>query len=464
VRFLFDLVYLGLLACASPWLIWQALRKQKYLAGWGAKFLGNAPYCSPNRARVWLHAVSVGEVQLLRALIPAIEEALPEVECVISTTTRTGMQLARQVFPEHVVFYAPLDFSWAVRRAIARVRPSVVALAELELWPNWIGALSRQGIPVVVVNGRLSDQSFRGYQRIRPVAAAMLKKVTWVAAQTDEYARRFLALGAETSRVFVTGSIKFDNLVRERANLRTQRLAKLAGIQEGDVVVLAGSTQEPEERIVLEAATRVWEEYPDWRLVIVPRHPERFEHVARLLDRSKISWLRRSQLPEGPQAYAGPRWRVLLVDTVGELADWWGTARVGFVGGSLGNRGGQNMMEPAAYGVAVSFGPNTKNFRDVVQLLCEHEAVVVVRDGDELAGFFRRCMAEPDYARALGETARGVVLDQAGATNRTVDLLLGFFQTHPAGIRRVDDAHQGQPFSLRDLAVTDEAEDREEQP
>jgi 3-deoxy-D-manno-octulosonic-acid transferase len=404
----------------------------------------------------------VGEVQLLRALIPAIEEALPEVECVISTTTRTGMQLARQVFPEHVVFYAPLDFSWAVRRAVARVRPSVVALAELELWPNWIATLSRQRVPVVVVNGRLSDGSFRGYQRIRPIAKAMLKKLTWVAAQTDEYARRFVALGAETSRVFVTGSIKFDNLVRERANPRTQRLAKMAGLGERDRVVLAGSTQEPEERIVLDAAKRVWDEFPDWRLVIVPRHPERFEHVARLLERSKIRWIRRSQLPEGPAADGGLPWRVLLVDSVGELADWWGTAQVGFVGGSLGNRGGQNMMEPAAYGVAVSFGPNTKNFRDVVQLLREHEAVVVVRDGDELTRFLRHCMVDPTYAQALGETARSVVLDQAGATNRTVDLLLGFFQAPPTGIRRFDGAHQGKPISLRDLAVTDEAEDRED--
>jgi 3-deoxy-D-manno-octulosonic-acid transferase len=200
----------------------------------------------------------------------------------------------------------------------------------------------------------------------------------------------------------------------------TKRLAVLAGISDQDVVFLAGSTQEPEEELALDTYRTLASSCSRLRLVLVPRHPTRCDDVARLLDRSALPWQRRSVLERDG---ADPSARVLLVDTVGELGAWWGTAEIAFVGGSMGERGGQNMIEPAAYGAAVSFGPNTRNFRDVVALLRQHQAAIVVTDGQQLTEFVKRCLQEPDWAESLGQQARQLVIDQRGATQRTLALL-----------------------------------------
>jgi 3-deoxy-D-manno-octulosonic-acid transferase len=247
-----------------------------------------------------------------------------------------------------------------------------------------------------------------------------LRQIDLVAAQNDEYARRFLELGAAPSAVHVTGSIKYDGAQTDRHNPATDRLRKSAGIGDDDVVFLAGSTQVGEEAAALAAYQSLSREFPKLRLIVVPRHPERFAAVAQLLDSSRVAWQRRSRLdPDGPR----PEASVLLVDTVGELGAWWGVAAIAFVGGSLGSRGGQNMIEPAAYGAAVSFGPNTRNFHDIVAALLAHQAAVVVRDEHELTAFVRRCLADEEYRRSLGRAARQLVASQAGATARTLALL-----------------------------------------
>jgi 3-deoxy-D-manno-octulosonic-acid transferase len=275
-------------------------------------------------------------------------------------------------------------------------------------------------VKIAVFNGRLSDASFRGYLRLSPFIAAMLRRVSLVAAQTDEYARRFIALGARPETVHVTGSIKFDGAQTRRDNPATARLSQLAGITPGDLVFLAGSTQAPEEQLALATWQALEREFPNLRLVIVPRHPERFDEVARMLAESGAFWQRRSRLEADG---ADPAARVLLVDTVGELGAWWGTAHIAFVGGSLGSRGGQNMIEPAAYGAAVSFGPNTKNFRDIVAQLLAVGGAKVVYDGQELASFVRRCLEDPAWAAALGAKAQRLVQSQTGAADRTCDLI-----------------------------------------
>ncbi len=273
---------------------------------------------------------------------------------------------------------------------------------------------------VAVINGRLSEHSFAGYRRIRPLAAALLRQIDLLAVQDAAYAERFLALGADPRSLFVTGSMKYDGAAIDRRNPATRRLAALAGLDADDVVLLAGSTQEPEEAVVLEVFRRLQPSWPKLRLVLVPRHPDRFEVAARLLDAAGVAWQRRSALERtGPN----PAARVLLVDAVGELGAWWGIAQVAFVGGSLGDRGGQNMIEPAAYGAAVCFGPNTRNFRDIVAAMLSRDAAVVVADGDDLARFVRRCLEEPAYAAALGQRAQNLVLEQLGATGRTWELL-----------------------------------------
>jgi 3-deoxy-D-manno-octulosonic-acid transferase len=429
VRYLLNLVYVLLILAAAPWLLWAAVRKGKYREGYAAKFLGRVPRRTSQRRCLWLHAVSVGEVNLLAPLLREIEQHRPDWECVVSTTTMTGMALAREKYPQWSVFYCPLDFTWAVAAAMRRVRPDVLVLAELELWPNLIRGARRHGARVAVVNGRLSEHSYRGYRRIRPWVAGVLRQIDLVAVQDETYAERFRTLGAAASAVHVTGSLKYDGAQTERDNTATCRSRRLAGMAEDDQVLLAGSTQEGEEAVALEVYRQLSPDWPRLRLVLVPRHPDRFRSVARLLDDSGIPWQRRTELERrGPD----PAARVLLVDVVGELGAWWGTAGIAFVGGSLGNRGGQNMIEPAAYGAAVSFGPNTRNFRDIVAALLAHDAAVVVSDGRELARFVRRCLEDPGYAAALGSRARSLVLGQLGATRRTFDLLATLVEQHHA--------------------------------
>ncbi|MCA9263635.1 MAG: 3-deoxy-D-manno-octulosonic acid transferase, partial [Planctomycetales bacterium] len=421
MRFWMDPLYATLFLLSLPWLIWQSIRTGKYREGWGQKLLGLVPPRTGLEPCFWFHAVSVGEVNLLSAILPAIRDQWPGAAIVISSTTQTGHALARQRFPEHQVCYAPLDFSWAVRRACRRVRPTALVLVELEVWPQWIRQARRTGATVAVVNGRLSAKSFRGYQRLRRFLASTFAQLDIVLAQTEEYAARFQALGVPANRIHVTGSVKFDNVSAQRENPRTRALMEVADISPADRVFLAGSTQAGEEEIVLAAFMQVLVECPRLRLLLVPRHPERFNEVAQRLDATQLTWMRRSELSS--EACDRSSWQVLLVDTVGELSAWWGSAASGFVGGSLGSRGGQNMIEPAAYGVAVCFGPNTQNFRDVVQLLLANQAAEVVRNVDELADFMRRTAIDAAWTEELGRRAKTVVASQQGATARSVDLL-----------------------------------------
>ncbi|HEV7221553.1 MAG TPA: 3-deoxy-D-manno-octulosonic acid transferase [Pirellulales bacterium] len=448
MSYLLNLAYLAALALVWPWLLYKSIRQGKYREGFAAKFFGAVPRRQSGGPCLWLHAVSVGEVNLLSTLLAEIQRRRPDWECVISTTTMTGYSLAKKKYAGRSVFYCPLDFSWAVRSAMRRIRPDCLVLAELELWPNLIRAAREQGARVAVVNGRLSQRSHRGYRRVRPLISRLLRQLDLIAVQNDEYAGRFLDLGASPEAVHITGSMKFDGAQTDRRNPATLRLRRLAGIGDGDVVFLAGSTQEPEEALALAAYRELALEYPRLRLILVPRHPERFDAVAQLLDESGIGWQRRSILKDkpptddawratddGPEIHptVNPKSKiqnpkskippVLLVDAIGELGAWWGMAQVAFVGGSLGQRGGQNMIEPAAYGAAVSFGPNTRNFRDIVALLLAARAAVVVQDGDELTAFVRRALADRHFAEGLGELASRLVAGQLGATSRTFELL-----------------------------------------
>jgi 3-deoxy-D-manno-octulosonic-acid transferase len=420
VPYLLNFFYLLLLIAVSPWLAWSAIRTGKYREGYAEKLLGLVPRRTSNKKCVWLHAVSVGEVNLLAPLLRAIGQERPDWECVISTTTKTGMDLAKKKYAGRTVFYCPLDFTWAVNAAMRRIRPDLLVLAELELWPNLIWAANRHGARTAVINGRLSRKSYEGYRRIRPLLARLLHSIDFLAVQDESYAARFRALGALPQSVQVTGSMKYDGAQTDRDNPATRRLAELAGFAPDDVTFLAGSTQEPEESLALQVFQRLSGDWPRLRLIIVPRHPERFEAVARMLDASGVAWQRRTQLGKGIQQNP----RVLLVDVVGELGAWWGTAHIGFVGGSLGNRGGQNMIEPAAYGVAVSFGPNTRNFRDIVASLTERDAAVVVANAEDLVEFVGDCLDKPAEAAARGQRAATLVRRQLGATDRTLERLV----------------------------------------
>ena len=435
VSWLLNCIYLAVLGICAPWILWAAWRTGKYREGYREKIFGLGPWREGDRACVWIHAVSVGEVNLLATTIRELSAAYPQWQIVVSTTSKAGYELALKKYADLMVFYCPLDFSWAVRRAMRRVRPSLLVLAELELWPNLILAAKEHGARVAIINGRLSDKSFPRYRRLQPLVARLLRQLDLIAAQNDESAERFRVLGALAERVHVTGSLKYDGAQTDRDNPRTTLLRQLADIRNDDIVFLAGSTQEPEERIALDIYRQLVADHPRLRLILVPRHRERFDGVAALLYASGLPWMRRTQMTPSmepaadsslrttPSVRDGTHLPILLVDTVGELGAWWGTATIAFVGGSFGSRGGQNMIEPAAYGAAVSFGPNTWNFRDIVAALLQANGAEVVRDATELEAFVRRCLEQPDFAAALGARAQALVQSQLGATRRTVALL-----------------------------------------
>jgi 3-deoxy-D-manno-octulosonic-acid transferase len=412
----FDFLYALALMLASPWLLVKSIRQGKYREGWLEKLTGLVPRRTSDQPCFWFHAVSVGEVKLLEPILQRLQNEAAEWEIVISVSTQTGYHLARKKYAQHLVFYCPLDFSWGVDVALKRIRPSMLILAELEIWPNMTRACTRQGIPVVVANGRLSENSYRGYRRFARVMMPMFRRLSLVLAQNQEYAQRFESLGVLRSKIVTTGSVKFDGAVSDRKNSRTVGLARLVDDKNSDVWFLAGSTQAPEEQYAIDAYTQLASKHPELRMAIIPRHAERFEEVAQILEQSGVDWERRSRLGLAAPTSA----RVVLIDTIGELGAWWGVADIAFVGGSFGDRGGQNMIEPAGYGAAVCFGPQTRNFKDIVQLLDSHGAAKILEYPQDLTDFVEQCIVDPSFRSNLGEKARRVVIAQQGAADQTV--------------------------------------------
>lgn len=418
---LFNLAYLAAIVLASPLLVYRAARQGKYRRGWNAKLRGRVQLPEPVQRRIWFHAVSVGEVNLLGGLVAQLRQRRPDLEFVVSTTTSTGYELALKRFPPDRVFYCPLDLSWAVQRTLRSVRPDALVLAELEVWPNLIRSARRRGIPVAVINGRLSESSHRGYQRVRRLVGPTFARLSLVAVQNQVYADRFASLGTDPGVIHVTGSTKFDDAPTSRDGVAIRQFRQLVAAEPEQVIFVAGSTQAGEETVVLEAYAALSERYPQLRLIVVPRHAERFDAVAAEIERAGFCCRRRSQLHQPAADWDAQT--VVLLDSIGELRSWWGLATVAFVGGSLGNRGGQNMLEPAGYGAAVCFGPNTRNFRDIVQELLGAEAAHVVTDAASLASFVAETVDQPQRAARMAEAARQVILRHQGATERTLDHL-----------------------------------------
>jgi 3-deoxy-D-manno-octulosonic-acid transferase len=429
---LLNLAYLALLVTVSPLILFRMAVRGKYRSGWGQKLLGRVPRREGEGNCLWFHAVSVGEVLQLQPLLDALSQRDGSLEFVISTTTPTGFDVAQKKYPSRQVIYFPLDFSWAVNAALDRIKPAAIVLVELELWPNFVCAAARRGIPIALVNGRISERSFRGYRHIRPLIGAILRKIDLLAVQSETYSRRFLDLGADPANVHVTGSIKFDRIETDRENPRTAELRRMFGLRNSERVFIAGSTQDPEDRFALESYVKLREKHPALRLIVVPRHKERFDEVARLIEEVfKLPLVRRSKLTNNASAISsspgtalpGSVPPVILLDTLGELSACWGLAHIAFVGGSLTQRGGQNMIEPAGYGAAVLFGPNTWNFKDVVELLLSYDAARVVNSAAELTARVEDLLTDHNQAAELGHRARELVSEQRGATARTIQLI-----------------------------------------
>jgi 3-deoxy-D-manno-octulosonic-acid transferase len=422
MHWFFDLGYLFVLSLLSPWLLYRAIRTRRYRRGLREKLLGLRK--APMTGSVWFHGVSVGEIHLLRQVVAAFRRRHPNVPCVLSTTTDTGYDEARRWFPDLFVFHYPFDFSWAVRRSLRVVAPQLVVLAESELWPNFLMEARKQGVAVAVINGRMSPRSLKRYQWLKPLSRCLFGQLDLVLMQTEHYARAVRILGVDPNRVAVTGNIKFDGVLTDRCNPRTNHLRGILKVQADDLIWIAGSTQSPEEGIVL----RIWQklriDYPKLRLILVPRHKERFEEVAQLLAQAGVDFARRSR----GEDLGRP---LVLVDSMGELGALWGLADVAFVGGSLdGRRGGQNMIEPAAYGAVVVFGPYVWNFADTAARLIDARAACQIADAGQLETLVRLLLEDEEERHRLGANAREFVRHQQGATEQTVTMLGQLLETH----------------------------------
>lgn len=404
------------LAPAALARLWaRGLRAPAYRERIGERF-GRVPPRPPGPPAVWVHAVSVGEVQAALPLIERLRRERPDLPLVVTTVTPTGSErVCRHLGGAAHHCYLPYDLPGAVARFLDRVRPGVAVIMETELWPNLYAACRARGIPILVANARLSPRSWAGYRRLGRLVAETLSQVAVIAAQTEADAGRFRALGAPPERVHVTGSLKFDLALPASLVESGEALRQAWGA--GRPVWVAGSTHEGEERLVLGAHRRILEVLPEALLVLVPRRPERFERVAGLVARAGLRLARRSAGDWSATT------QVLLGDTMGELPLFYAAADAAFVGGSLVPHGGHNPLEAAALGRPVVFGPHTFNFAEIVRLLEAEGAAATVRGTDALAATLLRWLRDAEARAAAGERGRDVVARNRGALGRVWTLL-----------------------------------------
>jgi len=429
---LLDLVYLVGLVATSPVWVHRMIRHGRYRGGWSQR-LGGIPVRYGLQPIIWIHGVSLGEINAARTLVREIHSQLPDFRVVVSSTTDTGMSAARRLFaPDHVVFHWPLDFSLTVGRALNRMRPDLVVLMEGEFWPNFLAACNRRGIPVVAVNARLAaGKGYPRYRMLGPIARKlMFARVTAVGVQDEIYAERFASLGVARERIHVTGMMKFDTAEIAQRIDGADELAAAVGLGSDEQLVVAGGTGPGEEEIILDFWGDLSERHPKARLAIVPRKPERFDAVGRAITERGFSIVRRSERPDGcaARSESGPR-TVVLGDTMGELRKFYSLAACVFVGRSLVPMGGSDMIEAAALGKPTAFGPHTFNFPQADALAAN--GTKRVSSGDELMQWIAQCLSDPAAAARAGQTAQDYVRSQQGATGRNVEMICSVLHRVP---------------------------------
>lgn len=417
----------------SPYLLYQAVRYRKYVTSLPQR-LGILPVSFNVDAdeSIWIHAVSVGEVLTARALLQELRECYPRLRIVLSTTTITGHQVARnnlQFVDE--VFYFPFDFRFIVQRTLRLVRPRLFIMMETELWPNLLRACRAAGVKTILVNGRISARSFPRYKLAKPLFRHVLAHVDRFCMQGEESARRIIDMGADPARVTVTGSLKFDSLEipgasHDRGQNRVLRYFRISGDRP---VVIAASTLKGEEEAVLEAFQRIHDTRPTALLVIAPRKPERFDDVERLARRAGWNVARRSDL----RVDAEPRHDVVILDTIGELAQLFQIGTVVFVGGSLVDAGGHNILEPAVFGKPIVFGPHMQNFAEIAKAFLDNGAAVQVGHGRDLGGTLLELLDDPVRRASLGAAARALVEANRGARARSLAAIAQLVQPDGQG-------------------------------
>jgi 3-deoxy-D-manno-octulosonic-acid transferase len=379
----------------------------------------------PNRPRIWLHGVSVGEILAAQPLVQEIKRLLPQAGLIITTGTETGQAVARQHFTPlgAQVCYFPLDIPWAVGRYLEHLRPDIFVALESEIWPNFLTQARAQGVRLAVVNARLSDKSFRRYLKYRRYLIDILNNIELIAAGSPQAYQRWQALGLSTGKLYFTGNLKIDRLLKAREPKKVKELRRLIQGQEErrSPVFLAASTHPGEEDAVLQAYQALRDPYPALLLLLAPRHPERAPELGRLLESHNLPCHFWSRIQSGQETRRHP---VVLIDTIGDLFSLYGLAEVAFVGGSLVNHGGQNILEPAAWGLAPVYGPHLQNFRWAQGILEEARAGTMIRDASSLAAALRRLLDHPELRREQGERARAGLTPHQGAARRQAELVV----------------------------------------
>jgi 3-deoxy-D-manno-octulosonic-acid transferase len=416
-------VYLVATLIGWPVYLFLLATRHKYRANLAERW-GLAPKLpATDRPRFWVHAISVGEVEAARTFVPALAEAFPDAEIVISTTTLTGRERAAKLFPGRTIFHFPLDLAPCVLVALGRIRPTAVIQVESEWWPNFFLLAARRGLPLVCVNVRITEKGQRGYGRIRRLMAAVFNCTSAIGVQAEVYRQRLLALGADADHVVLTGQMKHDGVTFTDEVPGAAELAREIGLAPGEQTIVAGSTAPGEEAPLLAAYRDARRAFPKLRLVLVPRRPESFEQAAEAITAAGCTVVRRSQ-PAGAGASAADLTPpVILGDTMGELMKWYALADIVFIGRSLAPLGGSNPMEPGALGKPMVWGPEMFNFPVEAPALVAAGAARQVSGQADLAAAFVDLLTHPERRRQMGEAARTQIRSMQGATARSIRLV-----------------------------------------
>jgi 3-deoxy-D-manno-octulosonic-acid transferase len=421
---LIDLFYLAAGVVLSPYILFRMLTSRRWRDGFFQR-LGLVDPRSGVRPCVWVHAVSVGEINAVKPLLDMIAEEHPEWEVYISSTTNTGRRVAAERYGDAHCIYFPLDLSFLVRRVLRRLRPHMIVLVELELWPNMLRCAATADIPVVIVNGRMRESSVWRYKLLAPVLKpAMRGALNYFCVQNETYRDRFVRAGFRLAKIEVTGNMKYDSVRTEVDPTHLQELRQALAVRDGERLWVAGCTWPGEEAMCLAAHRELQKTEPGLRLVIAPRHIERASDVAREISRAGYGCRRRSKRdgPSGPDS-------VGLLDTVGELHYLYAPAEFAFVGKSLVGHGGHNMLEPAGLGVPPVFGPNTENFQEEAEVLLDGGAAQRVYNLEDLINALRRLLTDTDLRTRRSNAGRDVVLLRKGASRRNFGVIQRLMNT-----------------------------------
>ena len=407
---------------ALPYFLLQALLHRKYFSSFWQRF-GILPEGISSNAKgsIWIHAVSVGEVLAVLPLVEAVQARWPGRRLFVSTATLTGQTLARKKLAVEIgVFYFPLDWRFTVRKSLDTIEPSLVLIAETEIWPNFLRECGARSIPVLLVNGRLSDRSVSRYRKIKPFMRRVLEDVSFCCMQTELDRDRLLRLGADPGKVEVVGNLKYEIAAPAAIEAKTEAYRQLLGLLPTRFVVVAGSTMKDEEPLVLAAFQTLWAVCSEAVLVIAPRHPERFREVEKLLSDRSVAYVRRSDLKPGTHGASQER-QVVLLDSMGELATLYALASVVFIGGSLVPTGGHNILEPALFRKPILFGPSMSNFREMAEYFLQRQAAVQVGDSAELGNELIRMFRDAEFRQRIGDRGHAILMANRGAAQKIVN-------------------------------------------